>query len=147
MSASVYTLGFGSFISYATITAGTPGTYTKITQTRDVNSPMSEVGDVKVTNNDSPNNCHEYAPGLIEPGDIEWDCVFTKTQFETVSAFLGNGIVYSFKETFPVDSAAGTAPTCTFPGYFKSIGVESKTEDEAVIAKFKVKLTGLPVWA
>lgn len=140
-TASQFVKGFGSSIAYATITAGVVGTYTKVVQTVDVSSPMPEVGDIKVTNNDSPNNTHEYAPGIVEPGDVEYQCVYYKSGHETLLGFVGNGIIYSWQETFADGS------TCTFPGYLKSAGVEGKTEDDALKGKLKVKLTGAPVWA
>jgi hypothetical protein len=145
--ASQYTVGFGSYISYATETVGlgtsssSTGSYTKIAQTIDLNSPMPEVGDIKITNNDSPNNTHEYAPGLIEPGTLEWEVVYVKSTFETIYAFLGNNSIYSFQETFSDGSV------CTFSGYWKTLGVEGKTEDDALKGKMSIKLTSKPVWS
>lgn len=140
-SASQFVKGFGSQISYATITAGVAGTYTKVAQTVDLDSPTPEVGDIKITNNDSPNNSHEYAPGLIEPGDMDFEVVYVKTMHETVLNMVGDGNIYSFQETF-ADSS-----TCTFTGYWKSAGVTGKTEDSALSGKLKIKLASKPVWA
>ena len=142
MSASQSVIGFGSTIKYAAITGGTPGSYTKVMQTVDISSPTPEVGDVKVTNNDSPNNSHEYAVGgLIEPGQVDWEVVFFASEHLTLLQMNGDGIIRSWQELFP----DGT--TCTFPGYVKSAGVEGKTENEALKGKVTVKITGPVVWA
>lgn len=140
MSASLYTQGFGSTISYAPITSGTIGTYVPIAQTIDLESPSPEVGDIKITNNQSPGNSHEYGPGLIEPGALEWQVVYVKSTFETIYAFLGNGLIYSFKETFP-DGA-----TCTTTGYWKKLDVKTKTEDAAIMGTMGIKCCTPAVW-
>jgi hypothetical protein len=141
MSASLYTPGFGSTIAYAPITSGTVGTYVPIAQSIDISSPMPEVGSIKVTNNSSPSNSHEYGPGLVEPGALEWDVVYVKTTFETIYAFLGNGLIYSFQETFP-DGA-----TCTVTGFWQKLGIEGKTEDDAIKGKMAIKCCTKAIWA
>ena len=69
---TTYTVGYGSQIYYGT-RGGTPAT--KVAQTRDIKGPSPEVGDVKLTNNDSPNNTKEYGPGMLEPGEVDWECL------------------------------------------------------------------------
>jgi hypothetical protein len=142
MPASTFTVGYGSKIYMATITmpAGTIGTYTAIAQTKDLKGPEPEVGDIKITNNDSPNNTKEYAPGMIEPGEMSFEMVYTKTQATTLFAAFGDGNTYSFKELY-VDGS-----TTIFPGFIKKIGIETKTEDEANMAHITIKLTGKPVF-
>lgn len=141
MSASNYTLGYGSTISIAPIAGGTVGSYVAIAQTVDLNSPASEVGDVNITNNDSPNNTKESVPGMIEPGDLEFEVVYVKAQFQTLAGYRGDGNIYSFKETFP-DGAV-----CVFPGYIKKLSLEGKTEDDALKGKITIKLNGKEVWS
>ena len=126
--ASKYTSGFGSTVSVATNTAGTPGTYALIGQTKDVKGPDSEVGDVKVTNNDSPNNTkEEYGPGMIEPGTMGWELVFSNTIYTTLYGKFGDGNLYFWKETFPDGS------TMVAPGFLKKAPITTKTEDEAMM--------------
>lgn len=137
---STYSVGYGSKIEFATDTNGTPGTYTKIGQTKDIKGPDSEVGDVKVTNNDSPDNTKEYGPGMIEPGVIGWDLVYEKTDFATLYALFGDGNKYFWRETFADGS------TMVAPGYLKKLPIVTKTEDEANMVSVEVKLTGKPVF-
>ena len=141
-NASSSVVGFGSQIAYATITSGNAGSYTMVAQTQDISSPEMEVGDVKTTNNSSPNNSHEYRPGLTEPGEVEFDVVYFKTGHQTLLGMCGNGIIYAWQETFSDTPAS----ICTFPGYVKSSKVEGKTEDDALKGKLKIKLTGPCVW-
>jgi hypothetical protein len=140
MPASIYTPGYGSTLAYAVITGGSPGAYNHIGQSVDLGGPSPEVGDIKVTNNDSPNNTHEYGPGMIEPGVIEFELVYESTVLEALYALFGNGIIYSFQETFPDNSY------WTFTGYFKKFGTETKTEDDAIKNKISIKVTGKPVF-
>ena len=136
-------VAYGSIISYATFTnmsSGTVGTYNKVAQSVDLDSPLPEVGDINLTNNDSPNNTKEYFPGMVEPGDLDFDVVFFASAHVPILNMVGNQIIYSWKETF----TDGT--TCVFPGYVKSAGVTGKTENEALKGKIKVKLTGAAVY-
>ncbi len=144
---SGFVYGFGSNISYGTLnaTTGAIGTYLLIAQSIDINTPIPEVGDIKLTNNSSPTGgnpagAHEYAPGMTEPGDVEWDVVYVKAKHEAVNALVGNGLLYSFQEAFP----DGTI--YTFPGYFKSAGIEGKTEDGALMGKMKAKAASPGAW-
>ena len=140
MSASKYTPGFGSKVEYATNTGGVAGTYNKIGQTRDIKGPDSEVGDIKVTNNDSPDNTKEYGPGMIEPGTIGWDLVFSDTVYNTLYGLFGDGNIYFWKETFTDGS------TIVAPGFLKKAPITTKTEDEANVVVVEVRLTGKPVF-
>jgi hypothetical protein len=63
-----FTLGFGSQIYVST----DGDTYTLIAQSKDINSPSSEVGTVNITNNSSPNFSEEVAAGLYKPGTIDF---------------------------------------------------------------------------
>jgi len=140
MAATKYTVGYGSKVYYATNTAGTPGSYTVIGQTLDIKGPDSEVGDIKLTNNDSPYNTKEYAPGMVEPGTIGWEMVFDDTIHATLYALFGNQTLYFWKEVFTDGS------TMVAPGYLKKLPITTKTEDEADMVSVEVKLTGLAVF-
>jgi hypothetical protein len=132
-----YVLGYNSHVYYST--NGT--SYTKIGQSRDVQSPNPEVGEVNLTNNDSPNNTKEYAPGMIEPGELEFELVYKASATTTLYGLLGDGNIYHWAEKF----ADGSGFTCK--GFIKSFGVETATEDEANITKVTIKLTEKPVFA
>jgi hypothetical protein len=140
MSASQYTPGFGSKVFYAPSVSGAAGTYVEISQTRDIKGPDSDVGDIKVTNNSSPNNTREYGPGLIEPGTIGWEVVYKDTAYTTLMTMLGDGAIYWWKEVFTDGS------TIVGPGYLKKAPLVSKTEDEAIVINVEVKLSGKAVW-
>lgn len=133
------TLGYGSQLYYRA--TGGSGTWTKFAQTVDLKGPEPEVGDVKITNNDSPNNTHEYKPGMLEPGTQDFDIVYDKTQCATLYALLGNGTLYDFAEVYP-DSAGWT-----YTGYVKKFATETKTEDEAIKNTVTLKLTTKPVFS
>lgn len=133
---STATKAFGSIIAFSL--AGS--VYTDIVQTVDLAGPSPEVGDIKITNNSSPNNTHEYMPGLIEPGELDFDIVYTKAQCATLYALLGDGNTYFWRETWPDGSK------WEFKGYVKGFGTEGETEDGKLTNSMKIKLTTKPVF-
>jgi hypothetical protein len=146
MPYSTFTPGFGSTISYAatTVSGGVytvSGTYAKIAQSIDLASPEIEIGDIKLTNNDSPNQSHEYAPGLLEPGEIQFEWIYTPAEQATIYGITGDGNVYSFKETFSDGS------NFIWLGWIKKIGVETKTEDNANKGKVTIRCKSKPAFS
>jgi hypothetical protein len=143
---SSFTQGYGSSISYAatTYSAGVysvSGSYTKIAQSMDLQSPEDEVGDIKITNNDSPNNSQEYRPGMLDPGEMDFELIYTPAEHLTLHTICGDGNVYAFKEIFADGS------NFVWFGWVKKIGVETKTENEAVKSKVTIRTATKPVFA
>ncbi len=132
------TLGYASQLYHAP--TGTT-TWVKFAASIDLKGPEPEVGDVKITNNDSPGNTHEYKPGMIEPGTQEFDVIYNKTQAAAIYATFGDGNIYDYAEVYP-DGAGWT-----FSGYLKKFGTETKTEDEAIKNQITLKLTTKPVFS
>ena len=132
---SAYTAGYGSIIYFSPDNT----TWTKVGQSKDIKGPTPEVGDIKITNNDSPANTKESAPGMIEPGEISFEVIYTPAGFAALYGIFGNGIIYFWKEVF-ADHSGFVAQ-----GYLKKLPVETKTEDEANHIAVTVKLTSKPV--
>jgi len=130
------TVGYGSTLAFSTDDT----TYTPIAQTVDLNGPEPEIGDVKVTNNDSENATHEHLPGLIEPGENEFKVVYAKAACNTLYTMFGTRTVYWWKETYP-DGAFWK-----FKGYMKKFGTEAPTEDGAIMNTIGLKLTKKPTF-
>ncbi len=129
------TLGFGSQI-YKKASGDTD--FVKIAQSKDLKSPESEVAKVKITNNDSPTSpgpSQEYIPGMIDPGDMEFDWVYVKAQQKILYAHWAGRDIVQFKEVFPDGSGY------TFGGFITKVTNESKTEDEAISGKVSIALT------
>jgi len=132
------TLGFGSQIYKKN---GSDADFVKIAQSKDLNSPESEIAKVKITNNDSPNNSQEYVPGLIDPGSLEFEWIYTKAQQAILYADWAARVAISWKEVFPDGSG------WTFTGFLTKISNETKTEDEAIMGKVSITLTTAAVFA
>jgi hypothetical protein len=128
-----FTLGFGSQIYVST----DGDTYTLIAQSKDLNSPSSEVGTVNITNNSSPNFSEEVAAGLYKPGTIDFEWIYTPTQQATLYGYWNSAPSQTlfFKEIFT--DASGW----TFSGFLTKIENETKTENEAIMGKVSVQLT------
>src|SRR4051812_47142549 len=116
---STATVGYGSIIAYST----DGSSYTTVAQTVDLTGPEPEVGEINITNNDSPANTKEYIPGMIEPGELEFEVVYKKAVCAALYAMFGDGIAYFWKETYPDGS------TWVFKGFLKKFGTETETED------------------
>lgn len=130
------TVGYGSSLFYSV--DGTA--YTEVAQTVDLSGPEPEVGDVAITNNDSPDNTKEYIPGMIEPGEQEFEVVYKKAVCAALYGMFGNGITYFWRELYPDGSK------WEFKGYLKGFGTEAPTEDEAIRNTITIKLTTKPVF-
>jgi hypothetical protein len=135
-----YTLGYNGKFLMAPLSAGVPGTYVQVGQTKDLSGPEPEIGKVNVTNNDSPNNTKETAPGMINPGDQEIELIYRAGQANVLYATFGDGNFYGFKEIYADGSY------WTFIGFLSKFGIETKTEDEANTNKFTVTLTTKPAF-
>ena len=130
------TPGYGAQLGYST----TGSDYTNIAQTVDLTGPEPEVGEVGITNNDSPDNTKEYMPGMIEPGTQEFELIYKKSVCNTLYGMFGNGITYFWKLEYPDGSS------WTFKGFLKSFGTEAPTEDEAMKNTIGIKLTNKPTF-
>lgn len=130
------TKAYASIIAYSTDDV----TYVDIVQTIDLAGPSPEQGDIKTTNNSSPSNTHEYMPGLIEPGELDFDIVYTKTQANTLYGLFPGNPVYFWRETYPDGSK------WQFKAYVKGFGTEGETEDGKLTNTMKLKLTTKPTF-
>jgi len=137
MAESSATMAYGSVIAYSE----TDSSYDPIAQSKDLAGPAPEVGDVNITNNDSPDNTKEYHPGMIEPGELEFQLVYKKDVCAELYGLLGDETVYYWQETWPDGS------TWKFKGYIKSFGTEGETEDGMLENSCTIKLTNKPVFA
>jgi hypothetical protein len=140
------TKSYGAKLSY--VSSGT--SYTDLTDIISITLPNLERADVDLTHLESGNNYREYGGGWIEPGTIEFEGYFTKTQFSTLKATLldGGSDGYSWKVTFPLISGESTASTLVATGYLKSIGSNAidSSPDGRITCPFAVKVTGKPTF-
>ncbi len=136
MPASVASKGYGSTLGHSVDGVA----YTAVAQTVDLSGPEPEVGEVNITNNDSPDNTKEYLPGMIEPDELEFEVIYKKTQAATLYGLFGNGIVYFWQITYPDNS------NWKFKGFLNAFGTEAPTEDEAIRNTVGIKLTSKPTF-
>ncbi|HEV7299209.1 MAG TPA: phage tail tube protein [Tepidisphaeraceae bacterium] len=136
---STATKAFGSKLSFCTTV---DGTYTKIAQTKDLAMPSPEIGEIEITNDDSPNNAKEYlgGGGLIEPGELEFATIYNKAGWTALYTMFGDGENYFWEEEFK-DGAK-----YRFEGYLKNIGGEGETVDGVYEGSLTIKLTTAPTY-
>lgn len=132
------TKAYGASLSYAPVFGSSY--YVPIAQTVDLGGPQPEVGEIKITNNDSPNNTQEYIPGLIEPGDYEFQIIYEKNACSTIYSLMDAETIYEWRVTFP-DGAKWE-----FDGFVKGFGTEGQTDDGVLTTTMSIKVTGKPVF-
>lgn len=129
------TKAYGSQLYYK---GPSDGDWVKIAQTRDLSSPSPEKGDINITNNDSPDNTKEYRPGMVEPGDLEFELIYEKSQQAELLGLMDDDAIYEFAIEYP--DGAGWE----FVGYVKGFGTEGETEDGVLVTTCTIKVTGMP---
>jgi hypothetical protein len=133
---STFTIGFGSILKSSP--DGT--TYAEMAQTVDLDSPETEVGKVKITNNDSPNNSQEYRPGIQDPQAADYKVVYKSATFATLETARLAGTILYWKEIFPDGSGL------TWQGYVVKNKITGKTENEALMGEFTVQPITVPTY-
>jgi hypothetical protein len=129
-------LGFGSEL----YTSPDGTTWTLVGQTVDLNSPASELAKVKITNNSSPNTSQEYTTGIFEPGDMDFEIVYSSAIQEPLYTLFAGRTIQFWKEIFPDTSG------WTYKAFISKLENEGKTENEAIHAKVSLALTTVAVY-
>src|SRR5579863_5676236 len=123
-SATPYTPAYGSQFFYST----DDSTWTLLGYTADIDGASPERGEIKLTNNQSPNNAEEVEPGMLKLGDTTFDLVYSYSALTAINAMLTVNAAttqYYFKELW-VDNHG-----VTYAGFMKSAKESGKTEDGA----------------
>lgn len=117
------------------------GAYTAVAEILSFTSPKAERGKVKTTNNETPDDTHEYIPGYSEPGDTEMECHMTDADFCTLDGFRQAGTILSWKTIY--DNAISSSGTViVVSGFVASVVAEYKGPDSLVTHKLKITHTG-----
>jgi predicted secreted protein len=137
----------GAVLGYQTLlkrgNGADPETFTTIGEVLDITGPSSSMDTVEVTNQDSPNNYKEYIAGLLDGGEVSFDCNFTNVASQTnVIADHQNRTLRNFQMVLPL---AGN-PTWSFTGYVTSFDNSQPVQDK-ITASFSIKITGKPTLA
>jgi hypothetical protein len=128
--------GFGLKLYYGT-TAGTAGT--AFAQIQDVSGPTESVNDVELTNNDSPDSCEEYIPGLTNGGEVSFDLVFNGSNHPQAI----RGVSKVFTLVIPKSIATATQDTqVSWSGYVNNWGLEVPMKSAVLVKGVKIKVTG-----
>jgi predicted secreted protein len=137
----------GAVLGYQTLLqrgdGGSPEGFTTIAEVLDISGPSSSVDTIEVTNMDSPNNYKEYIAGLLDGGEVSFDCNFTNVASQTnIIADHQNRTLRNFKMVLPL---AGN-PAWTFAGYVTGFDNSQPVQDK-ITASFTIKITGKPTLA
>ena len=130
--ATAATASQGSYLS-VDLTVGQAGPYTKVPEIMKISGPGFSVGEIDVTNLDSPNNTKEYIPGLVDPGDLTAEMNWLPDDTTHIALFndVGSRTVRKWKITL-----SGTTKVITFSGYVKTFPIDLQSG-----AQKKINLT------
>lgn len=106
-------------------------TWTEITSILNLDSPPGEVDSLKATVLAS--TAHEYLPGLVDPGELSAEIIYTATQYQVINGLRGSVVPWKivFKDGMDV----------TFSGFVSSCECKFDPEELQTVS-FKVKVTG-----
>jgi len=133
MSDSAAIIGKGTTIGYGANGASPPGSYTAFLEVNKVTIPKTSVAKVKVTHFLSANGRHEYKPGWIDSGTLEFDANYISSDRIQVESMLGT--LYWFQLTYP------DTHTETCKGFIVDVGGDVPNEDK-ISTKVTIQFTG-----
>lgn len=114
---------------------------TAIAQIRDIDQSTS-VDDIDISNTDSTNRRREFLAGFVDEGEVSFDMVFTKAQYNALKGMVGPASNDSFELEFGDRTATnGTGSILAMTGYVKELGAALPFEDK-VTADVSVKVSG-----
>ena len=141
MSASTYLLGNGTLFSVS-VNGGT--TYTPVHELQSISFGSSKLDLEDITNLDSVGNYREYAPTLLDAGEVSINGIFIPTdagQLACFAAFDARAVLTCKIQWLPTGSQTTGATTV-----FAAFQTERPSKDASVdkVAKFaaKFKVTG-----
>lgn len=115
---------------------------TAVSQIRDLEGPGAEADDIDISNTQSTNRRREFIAGMVDEGEITFDMVFTKAQYNTLKGYVGPETNDSFEIEFSDRTATnGTGSILALGGYVKALGPSMPFEDK-VTADCTVKVSG-----
>jgi len=140
MSATKFVLGQGSVFSIST--DGT--TFTTVNQLKTVSFSGTKLDTEDITNMSSPNSTREFAPTLLDSGQVSLSGVFNPHdagQLSFAAAF--NAItLLTCKLVFPVMTGDTTAFTREFTGYVTEYTLSDAFDKSATLSA-TIKISGV----
>lgn len=109
-----------------------------ITLVNSVSAPEIEVSDVNITHLASSNGFKEWASGLGDGGEVEFEIQYGKAQVATLYGYIRT--TQAFTLTFPDGS------TWTGNGHIKKLGGGKVEEDDIIKNSVTIKVTGKPTF-
>lgn len=134
MAASSAVIGYNSGIGES---ATSGGTYTDLAEVLSIDDGL-DVKPVKVSHLKSDNATHEYAPGMIEPGTINLELNFYKTQYASILSVLRT--VRYWKITTSDGSITA------LKGFYQKLMKKVADGDDRITATVSMKVSGLPTF-
>ena len=106
--------------------------------------PSVEVGKTETTHLASTGKVREYIPGWRDPGMLEFNGYFTKTQFATLKGLADAGTFKFWKVTYPLIDTEVTATILVSYGFISKIGFDqiSMEGDDAIKCPFEICCSG-----
>src|SRR6266852_2118323 len=135
MPATAAIAAVGSKIEVDTTGAGA---WALVGEVVNIGGPEVDVNPIKASNLQSPNQAHEYIPGMGEGGTVKLDINFTRAMMTQMYAY------YRTAKNWRITLSDATT-VCTFTAFWSKYGNEEQLEG-AQMTPIELKVTGKPVW-
>jgi hypothetical protein len=100
--------------------------------------PEISVGEVETTHLGISDFARTYAPGLVNGGNINFECAYTSATMTALNGLLRDEIGWR------VSAPTGTSDVYTCDGFLTALSTTFTPDDSEVMISGTVKLTGLP---
>lgn len=97
-----------------------------------------ECDDIDTSSMDSSNKYRTYISGMIDAGEITFNCIFNKADLATLEGAVGTDDVFTVN--YP-----DTSTWATTGGYIKNVGVTDNFEDKIEV-DVTIKVSGEPTF-
>lgn len=130
----------------ATRVIGTPNVDTEIAELLTCEPPEGELGDIKTSHLQTPDQEHTYRPGWGEPGEVAFSAKFSAETYELLVGKRDARTTETWVIKFP-DDAGDPGSEIQFSGYVKKVkAVLDGENDEDMVIEGTIKVSGLPTF-
>lgn len=140
------THSFGTILKTGTWSASTPETIPTMTafgQATNIQVPESKTTAINATRLNQANKYKRSRPGLIDPGELQFDGYFDKTDFATLKGYEEAGTEFWIQVAIPEPDDATHLSTWSAHGFISSLGVAAQ-EDDGIMCPVSFHVNGKP---
>lgn len=139
MSETNASIGFGTTVQRGDVATAT--NFAAIAELKDISGPDMEVDSLDATHQESPDDHKEHIPGLIDGGEVSFDC-------QTVEGGATRGLLITDLQARTTRYWRTVYPSggyWTYKGFVSGFSPSNPVQGIMTFG-LKIKVTGKPVW-